>query len=178
MGAFGDASVPAATFDPSAITAVGQGVAPEVMLRAQLNRFADPNAGALFLFPTPTATTGAPDSDVASRVEAVLTSYASSPLYATATATSQAAIGKLVGTVQVDVIGPPPTPPGTFTAANIAQLTSIVSGYADVNNLPAPSILGTLAGLDQTTVILIGAAALAAYIYFTKSKSKPSRSKR
>lgn len=175
MGAFGDA-VPSATFDPSAITTVGQGVAPEVMLRAQLNRFADPNAGALFLFPTPTATTGAPDTDVASRVEAVLTSYASSPLYATATASSQAAIGKLIGTVASDIIGPPPTPPGTFTAANIAQLTSIVSGYADVNNLPAPSILGTLAGIDQTTIILLGAAALAAYVYFTKSK-KP-RSKR
>lgn len=142
------------------------------MLRAQLNRFADPGAGALLLFMTPTPATGTPDSDVATRVAAVLTSYLSSPLFSISTTAAQTALGKLLGGVVFDEVGTAAAPPGTFTAANIAQLNSLIAGYADVSGLPAPSLLGTLAGLDQTTVLLLGAAALGAYLYFAKRKKR------
>lgn len=148
--------------DLAAVTASSSDVDPATLLRAQVNRFADPGAPPGFkLFTVPAPATGPVDFQVATMAGLVLANYLQSQ-----TNIGVATAGQLT-TLAANTIG---DTTGSFTAANIQQITGVVSGYADANGLPNAKLPGQIIpGYDNVTVA-VGAsvAGLALYYLFLK----------
>lgn len=155
-GAFGDATAP----NLAAVTGSFFGdVPPEVMLRAQINRFYDPSAGPLQLVAGgPLAPTGAIDGTVSPLVALLLSDRMSLlPATATPTANAQGQLQALVNGALVDSTG-------AFVTTNIATITPIISGFADLNNIAAAKLPGQLIpGIDNTAILLSAAGLLLLY---------------
>jgi hypothetical protein len=147
--------------DLAAVTASSSDVDPATLLRAEVNRFADPGAPAgFFLFTAAAPPTGPVDFQVATMAGQVLARYLQSQSNLGVSTSSQ-----LVA-LEASVIG---DTTGSFTAANIQQITGIVSGYADANGLPNAKLPGQIIpGYDNVTVaVAAGAAGLLLY-YLSK----------
>jgi hypothetical protein len=146
--------------DLASITASSSDVDPATLLRAEVNRFADPSAPSVPHFSAPAPPTGPIDFQVAAMAGGILSDYLGSQTNL-GTATSQQLV-TLAGNVGGDITG-------AFTAANAQQIAGIVAGYADSLGLPGAKLPGQIIpGYDNMTVAVAAAAAGLALYYLLK----------
>ncbi len=141
--------------DPSTITGpVSTAKVTPTQLIAELNRFADPAAGAAQLFPD--TLPNVLSDTAAGRASAIVVKRAieDGDVTAATMAGSAAAFGGLA--------------PTAWLQKNLDLVTQIVTGYADAHGLPPASI-------DQSsipTTAIVAAAAVAAYFLFFRKKRR------